>query len=424
MDAKLLVQEYLKSHTFGELEAEFGVGISVAKARPYKFSVNYDQIESKPSPLVNQCRGLVLAVESKAALPFEDKVKLAQTCPGLTRILARPFDRFFNHGDPNCAELNWDDPELEVQEKLDGTLAIVYYDDFVKEWCMATRSVSDADLPFESLVGSMTYRQLFDKALKNTVGDIDLPKFMDGVDKDLTFCFELTSPWNRIVVNYSQESLTYLGCRERSTGRELYHSQALATFCLQVQFSFPKQAVKFPIKTLEQITQLNDSTPPDQGEGVVVMDSNFRRVKIKSVAYLAASRIKSAAGSTRGLMELILLGREDDIVSLVPPQVIARVTHLKAQYASMGARIEKAQSEFLVASEGIQKAYALKVIGSGLWSAPLFEMKSKKITFKLWVDSKKDTDGSWNNSFLDNLLAAIGKFSQVNDDAQISEISS
>lgn len=384
--------------------------MSVSRSRPYKFSVNYDQIESKPSPLVNQCRGLVLRVFGIKGLPLDDKAALLVTCPGDTQVLARPFDRFFNQGDPNAAEVDWSDPLLEVQEKLDGTLAIVYWDPVAGEWCMSTRSVPDADLPFESLAGMMTYRELFNKALINTTGLSSLEEFMYDMDTDLTFCFELTSPWNRIVVDYHDERLTFIGCRNRLTGIELGFTEVLNRIPGDLLKYFPHTGKSYNVRTLEQITQLNESLSPTASEGVVVVDSQFRRVKIKSVAYLAANRVKGACSTSRGLMELILLGREDDVVSLVPAETVARVALMKAQLGDMCRRLDDAHGEFLAASEGNQKAYALLVLASGLWTPPLFEMRVRKLSAREWIDSKKTATGDWANSFLENLLAAVARF--------------
>ena len=128
----LLVQEYLKTHTFGDLIKDHGVYPSFSKSGR-KFSLNYDQIEAKENdPLAQECRGLILApVDGQPVyceLDLNGKRHYENVGPGETVILAYPMKRFFNHGQGSAAEINWHDPKLAVLEKLDGTLCIVYHD--------------------------------------------------------------------------------------------------------------------------------------------------------------------------------------------------------------------------------------------------------------------------------------------------------
>lgn len=405
---RLLVQEYLRTHTFGELEAEHGVNVTVSRSRPYKFSVNYDQIASKPSPLVNQCRGVVLRCLPYRELPVDAKEREGIVC-GDTMLLARPFDRFFNHGDPNALGIDWDDPKLSVQEKLDGTLAIVYYDDVRGDWCMATRSVPDADLPFQSFDAEMTFRQLFDRALLATTGLPSLDEFTYGVHPDLTFCFELTSRWNRVVVDYSEERITWLGTRERGEGREFSHADTLAQLPTDLVRYFPAPAKVWSCSKLDEVQRLLETFSATEHEGVVVVDSSFRRVKMKSLAWLAANKIKSTCSTERALLSLVLAEKVDDVMAFLPADVQARVPLLSDGFVRLCANLDRAHGDFLGASGGSRKEYALKVQASGLWGAPLFDMYVRGRTAREWVMAKRDADGGWPDSFLEGMLDAIRK---------------
>ena len=138
-------------------------------------SLNYDQIEAKETdPLAQECRGLVLSCEDghsllSQAVEVNGKLSYDHISPGKTRILAYPMKRFFNHGQGSAADINWADPNLAVLEKLDGTLCIVYFDPFTNKWCVATRSVSEADLLMDN--GIFTFRTLFEKAVEETSGN-------------------------------------------------------------------------------------------------------------------------------------------------------------------------------------------------------------------------------------------------------------
>lgn len=418
----LLVQEYLRTKTLGELEDEFGVEVSFSRSRPYKFSVNYSQLDSEPGPLVNQCRGLVLAMKPTQVLysdplqykwdrpdladALEDSKALRKLCPGETVVLARPFDRFFNQGDVNCASVDWDDPELVVLEKLDGTLAIVYYDDFVHRWCMATRSVPDADLPFTSWGQTLTYRELFDRALLQTTGVPDLDDLMFHAEKDVTHLFELTSPLNRIVVKYPEPRLTWLASRRR-TGEELgYYDAVDSVMGAVTRTSFPPPVKKFPVSTLADLLDLLEKSDPMALEGVVVMDSKRNRIKVKSVAWLAANRVKTSCGSERSVMSLILDEKIDDAMEFLDDVGKARVVVLQEGIRSLLAKLNRAHEEFQSTSE-TQKDYALKVTSSGLWSSPLFEMRARKLTAKEWLYSKRDKASGWPDNLIDRLIEVV-----------------
>ena len=125
---KLLVQEFLETHSFKELQEQHGVYASFSKSAR-KFSLNYDQIEAKESdPLAQECRGLILALEFGQfvqGIEINGRMNYDHITPGATRILAFPMRRFFNYGQGSAAQIDWSDKNLSILEKLDGTLVIV-----------------------------------------------------------------------------------------------------------------------------------------------------------------------------------------------------------------------------------------------------------------------------------------------------------
>ena len=90
-------------------------------SKPYSLSIKrkdsrilfkYSQIDSDPSlEIVKEARGLIL----------ED---------GTWNIVAYPFKRFFNYGEPNAAAIDW--TSARVQTKEDGSLIKVYF--YNGEW--------------------------------------------------------------------------------------------------------------------------------------------------------------------------------------------------------------------------------------------------------------------------------------------------
>src|SRR3990167_9769804 len=177
----LHVQEYLKTKSLNQLEEEHGVGASFDKDKT-KFSLNYSQINSRSTDsLANQCRGLILRwKDHKTTLDNLDFT-------GETEIVACPMDRFFNYGDSAAIQIDWSN--ASVEEKLDGTLCIVYFDKFKEQWCIATRSVPEADVPIDGC--EQTFATLFHKAVHEQHQE-NFVIFCDYyLDKEYTHCFEL-----------------------------------------------------------------------------------------------------------------------------------------------------------------------------------------------------------------------------------------
>ena len=81
-----LVLSYLKAHSLHSLENAYGICTS-AKEGDSVFSLNYDQIASKPGIIVNQCRGLILSTQDGSGLTRE-QIHGEEGIPGLF-VMAR-----------------------------------------------------------------------------------------------------------------------------------------------------------------------------------------------------------------------------------------------------------------------------------------------------------------------------------------------
>lgn len=403
----LLVQEYLEKHTFGDLIRDHGVYASVSKSK-MKFSLNYDQIEAKESdPLAQECRGLILAPADGQPLPcsldMQGKRHFEDIGPGKTVVLAYPMKRFFNYGQGAAANINWSDPNLAVLEKLDGTLCIVYWDHFIEEWCVATRSVSEADLMMDN--GLFTFRTLFEKALEETTF-LTFEQFSSRLDTDLTYCFELTTPYNRIVVYYPNNGITLLAVRSIITMKEFDpHAAAEGE-----EFAGIPIVQAHTYTTTDELLTWVSSLNPMEHEGVVVRDSNFNRIKVKNAAYVAYSKVRDRLGtSERNCVELILTEKDDDVVSFLPEEIVNNLQKIKL---GVQAVIKQYDAEYQAAFQqanqiapGDKKTFAILVTkNKQLWSAPFFQMFEGKATNMKDFIQKSRKNGTWGDGFLDRIL--------------------
>src|SRR5262245_66091344 len=101
-------------------------------------SLKYNQIESPMhEPIVQQCRGMVVDVAQR-------------------RVVAWPYNKFWNHGEHLADQIEWS--TSRVQEKLDGSLMIMYWRDIVNGWCVASSGHPTAGGRSEERRGGNGYR--------------------------------------------------------------------------------------------------------------------------------------------------------------------------------------------------------------------------------------------------------------------------
>ncbi len=313
--------------------------------------------------------------------------------------------RFYNYGQGACADIDWNDPNLSILSKLDGTCCLVHFDPFSNQWHVATRSRPEADVLLDN--GLFTFRTLFELATKETCG-YDFDTLTSYLDKDYTYCFELTGQYNRIVCNYEKNTITLLAARNIKTLQEIDFNHPLITKLNNVPIvkSYPFKSI---IDLIDWVSTLN----PIEHEGVVVRDSNFNRIKIKSAAYVIASKSRDTLGaSERNCLELIFHEKEDDIIPFMPKEIVSNLIRIKAGLQIMIKEYDQAYHSALneanLINKGDRKTFALLVTKNpNLWNAPFFAMYNKKVNNmkEFIVQAKKE--GTWPNSFLDMFLGKI-----------------
>lgn len=402
----LLVQEFLRTQNFLRLEHHHGVNASFSNDRR-KVSLNYDQIASKENDLLaQQCRGLILARPNGE--PFHPTP--GDHITGETVVVARPFDRFFNHGQQgaNAAAL-LGQPGTRVFEKLDGTLCIVYFDPHQATWHVATRAVPEADRHIDGFK-EHTFRSLFELAIRVQLGK-SFDAFTQPLVEEMTYCFELTTPYNRVVVEYPEPGVHLLGLRENQTGEEFCPSA--------INDPHLPKAPSHSCETFEQLLEIVTSRSPTLSEGVVVRGADFTRVKVKNPAWAALSGLKSsAAASPRRLLETILLGRHDDVFPLLPPDLRAKGEHLRDRLDLASCGINGAFENYRSVAKDLarrqkdgneRKEFALLCQRYKRWMPPFMERYIGRCgDFFDFVQKKKDpATGTWTDSFLDALLEVI-----------------
>lgn len=171
--------------------------------------------------------------------------------------IARPFSKFFTLNDREATYLqNLPQEPAEVAVKHDGSLVIVFFNPETKAWSAVTRGCWDNEQT------RYTKKWLLDNGRKLVPG--------------YTYCFELTAPWNQVVIPYQETKMTLLGRVDRWGYESSYQETK------DYAEAHGLTPVEFEIKELSSIdiTQI----PYDQ-EGYVARFPNGLRIKIKAEHY-------------------------------------------------------------------------------------------------------------------------------------------
>lgn len=311
--------------TFDQLK-EIGVYTNRNTTFPNLVQFSYDMIEApKTHPIVMESRGIILDENDDWA------------------VVAFPFTRFFNYGENNAEDaIDW--KTAWVQEKVDGSLIILYH--YGLMWHVATRgscdaagSVGDWTHEVKGVEIPWTFRDLFWSSAE--YWKKGLCKSGD-LNTQYTYMFELTSPFNRVVCNYTKigeipvaryneetaqyeqcgtiesdvtgygcdgSRITLIGVRDNVTERELPLDEFRDDFHYVVK--------EFPMTSFDEVLRSAAELDPMKQEGYVVVDGNFNRVKIKSPKYVLIHHLRDGF-SERRLVNLVRMNEQGEFLTYYP----------------------------------------------------------------------------------------------------------
>ena len=304
----LKVQEFIKANTDWEclLSSEpFNITISHDTVHGRNLVMfKYNQLNSDLSiPLVQECRGLILDADT-----FE--------------VVSFPFVKFFNYGEPLAADVDWS--TAWVSQKLDGSIIKVVNLDG-DNFLISTNGMIDAfKCSVSDSVGCpyASFGDLFMDGMKfYGLRREDFPRlFAPG----FTYMFELTSPWNQVVVQWSETKAWLIGIRNNKTLEEMRFSDSV----LAETFDTPRI---YPIRSIDECVDAAKVLPEDE-EGYVVCDSGFRRIKVKSPRYVQLHYMAGNQTWSAGRVLEILRANEVSEYIAYFPKFKAAFDVVKAKY--------------------------------------------------------------------------------------------
>lgn len=306
----------------------------------YLASLKYNQIESPMGEtIVQQCRGMVVDTERR-------------------QVVAWPYDKFWNHGDSGAASIDW--ATARVQEKLDGSLMILYWDVQDECWSVASSGTPRASGSFGS--DDRTFHEAFWQTFEAL--DYILP---GPHRRDMCFMFELCDSPNRVVVRHAAPRLVLHGARSLE-GEEFGGTEELAVLADLSNWELVKE---FPISSIDDCLRAAEALDPLNQEGFVVVDANHNRIKIKSPRYVLLHHLKGEA-TVRRAIELWQSGEASELLSHFP-EMASVITPV---HDELNAIATQAVRDFADnANHASRKDFAIAVKDSP-WSAVLFRMLS------------------------------------------------
>lgn len=331
---KLLIQAYLEADgTLGDLVQSYTIKAKRHGKYENLVLLKYGIDAAFMNPMVRECRGIILDEARSWA------------------VVSRAFDKFGNHGEGYVPEIDWS--TARVQEKLDGSLCVLYHYDGA--WHVATSGTPDASGEVHGAGG--TFSEYFWRTFAAEGGTTE------GLPTNLCFAFELMGPDNRIVVVHEKPWMRLLAVRDRDTHEQHWPEQ------WEKLVGIP--AVRtFPLGSLDEIVASFEHISPVSQEGYVVVDGQFNRVKIKHPGYVALHHAKDGMGP-KAFVQIARTGEVGEVVAAFPefrPLIDAARQKYERLVASVRADYERFKHH------ETQKAFALDVKDLP-YSAALFQMR-------------------------------------------------
>lgn len=256
---------------------------------PYSFLIKDDG----PYTLIKYGFGITqfeeigeLGLEARGLIIKKRGDTYVEVCHGL--------NKFFNMEEPCAATIDWQHP-FSVLEKMDGTNIRLWCDE--GKWHISTLGIIFAD--------NDEYGLLFKKAC----GDFN--NYVKGLDPSYTYVYELVGPLNRIVVRYEETAAYFICKRNLNSGLESLNAPEALRCGIRVIPSFP-------VKNKWDAIQLRKELP-ENVEGMVVCDSHFNRVKLKTDWYLELHRVRgNGICNVKRVVKLWQLEGLDDFIAAFP----------------------------------------------------------------------------------------------------------
>lgn len=367
MNTYINLVDFIKTHkNWKELLSNPPYSINIKNNNPKHpdwYLFKYSQYATDFSYDVSKaCRGVVLQINESGV-----------------KGVCIPFQKFFNLGEGNAAEIDWNNP-VEVSLKYDGCL--IKLSKFNGEINFFTNGSMETDVIASEAInnglvsGSKTFQDLIDKCIEKH----NASEWVKNIPEGITFMFELFGPENRIIVDYKESDLRLIGCYDHSNPDDPNSWFEYSTVEAKKKFNIPFEVPEFySFKNIDDVISELETWGKDK-EGVVIRDTHFNRVKIKSNQYRALKYAREGGFTDKGLYNSYFDGTLDDALA-VWEDVKDKAEQLKEKMNDFVDWLNKKYSEALSEKNNrlTKKEVALK------WK----DLKCKNILFEGYDENHK-----------------------------------
>lgn len=255
---------------------------------------NYGIEADFTNPVVQEARGIIINLDT-------------------LDVVCWPFRKFGRYDEPYADTIDWS--TARVQEKIDGSIIKLWFNELTGEWQFSSNSMFRAE---DAMIDQTTGRNLMDliqKTPEYNGFDAERGSFFHEkeLDKNTTYILELTSPENRVVVPYNNYHLRHTGTRDNTTGEE-YRGY--------IGLSVP---IEYDIQTIQDclsfVERMNENAETGKigavtSEGFVVVDGNWNRIKVKTPEYMIMHHLVDITKESKKQLVKLLLNDNLDITGL------------------------------------------------------------------------------------------------------------
>lgn len=238
----------------------------------------YDQFKSKFSnEITKQSRGIIL---ENGVVP-----------------VCVPFDKFnskFSKYSINSKKASND--KVIISEKIDGSIIKLWFSITLNKWIVSTNGTIFAEKTKKLTKTGKTFYELFIETISKKY-NFDISN-ITNLDKNYTYMFELITPDNKIIVEYLESDVFYIGLRHNKTFRELSikgPNIGIDDYIINLGINKPKMEVydfktnveKFELFMNKYIDIVNNLKYKYEGYVIThITPDKFIRYKLKSYIYL------------------------------------------------------------------------------------------------------------------------------------------
>ena len=252
-------------------------------------------------------------------------------------LMSRPFHKFFNvneRDETQAYEIDLSQPHV-VMEKMDGSMIRpLIVDGYLR---LGTKmGVTDVAMQAEEWLAKQYYE--YKEWLYNCV--------VDGV----TPLFEWVSSNNKIVLDYKEDNLVYLGTRDNASGKYVMDKSC--------PFDTVPQYGSVDVSLSEYVDR---QRVMENREGDIIRFASGHMAKIKNDWYVRIHKVMDKIRFDRNIVALILNEELDDALAMLPKNEADRVREFESKFAT---QLESKVLDYdrywnLVVASGLdRKAYA------------------------------------------------------------------